>query len=896
MKKLVIFFVAIFAVLISVVIGAYIFRVPILHDAVPLLAHNYGVAIEEINIDSVNVRRMKVPSLVLIYSDQDITAKVSVKNINVEINPWTNVTNALESVQVDSLIVDIEATNYQANTSATNDRIIDWINSIPATLLAVDLLKLNYQLNDDNKIQFAGEVTRELDIAKLSGFIIAPDFPTTNIKLEFTKAGQLDLVLTNAQSEQDIFNAIGAVDINDNWLLFEGTSKLAITNLDKYLTALEKDLPFEVNALQVQFETKLEADLELNLSNVLQSLAAQIDLETNLFLGSEHFKLQQVKLDMRSQCAVQAVQFLECIMRQPLYATFEFTQTPALLQEYVDWREQNYLLEINPADKITASLDMQDETAFHLDGSLQAHMYSQNSKLNLNTKLSDVAFAGGVDSWQLSGNFHSEVDMKELISPVNASRIVAALRGRMRGNEENIQLHVNKGSKVVAQHTSFQDAIAKKVELLQQNDMLLTYVNKSGQWLGENVTYKILPVDLQRKESKLHSSSAEVKINKFMQKGEQLSAKGQIELDQIDITHQDVATVVSNTQVQFDLNNEYLNLDGNVAIGEQKALVEFQLAQDLDEGSGSLTAEMNSFQLTQSATVKQLVAETGLPMQFKTGQVVMNMEAGWEEETLDFPNILLDLKLRDITGDYAQNQFDNLNASIKLQGTKNWHLLEPMQVKIAEVNIGAPITDVSFGFDRVEKLIGSKPTVKLSELSAQMLDGSIYAKDIEIDLNQDVNEFSIYLFDLSLEKLLALNQTEDLIASGNFDGELPIRIQNDKFIVQKGWLRADENGGVIKYNRIEEVLVGNPNLELVADLLKDFRYNEMSAQVDLQPNGELLLATKLHGRSPNAELNKQVNLNFNIEFNLWKFLESARLLTRIDQDISKQILSTQGKK
>ena len=77
--------------------------------------------------------------------------------------------------------------------------------------------------------------------------------------------------------------------------------------------------------------------------------------------------------------------------------------------------------------------------------------------------------------------------------------------------------------------------------------------------------------------------------------------------------------------------------------------------------------------------------------------------------------------------------------------------------------------------------------------------------------------------------------------------------------------------------------------------LEDFQYQEMSAKVDLNSEGGLFLATKLHGRSPKAELNKQVNLNFNIEFNLWKFLESARLLTRIDQDVSKQILSKQKK-
>ena len=118
-----------------------------------------------------------------------------------------------------------------------------------------------------------------------------------------------------------------------------------------------------------------------------------------------------------------------------------------------------------------------------------------------------------------------------------------------------------------------------------------------------------------------------------------------------------------------------------------------------------------------------------------------------------------------------------------------------------------------------------------------------------------------------------------------------MRLDNGVLLIDEGWLRADETGGYIKYGRIGEVLAGNDNLQLVGEMLKDFRYNQMSAQVDLLSEGRLMLATKLHGRNPSAELNKQVNLNFNIDFNLWKFLESARLLTRIDQDITKQILS-----
>lgn len=91
---------------------------------------------------------------------------------------------------------------------------------------------------------------------------------------------------------------------------------------------------------------------------------------------------------------------------------------------------------------------------------------------------------------------------------------------------------------------------------------------------------------------------------------------------------------------------------------------------------------------------------------------------------------------------------------------------------------------------------------------------------------------------------------------------------------------------MIRYDGISEALSGNADLRLVAGLLKYFQYNELSARVNLNPAGALTLRSKLYGRGPEAEFDAPVNLNFNIDLDLWKFLESARLLTRIAEDIS----------
>ena len=303
-------------------------------------------------------------------------------------------------------------------------------------------------------------------------------------------------------------------------------------------------------------------------------------------------------------------------------------------------------------------------------------------------------------------------------------------------------------------------------------------------------------------------------------------------------------------------------------------------------------AKTDSITLANNEIISRRISDSGYPLQLKGGTLDLNVDANWNVNN-DESAITVKLLVDQVMGDYAQNQFSDFNMALEFIGQDGWKLKQAASIEIGVVNVGVPLKDVSMRLDRMEYGVQEQPLIKLSDLSASVLEGSIYSEQVELDLNQRVNMFSIFLSSLSLEKLIALNQTEDLVASGTLDGELPMRLDNGVLLIDGGWLRADESGGYIKYSRIGEVLVGNKNLQLVGELLENFQYNEMSAKVDLLSGGELTLATKLHGRSPNAELNKQVNLNFNIDFNLWKFLESARLLTRIDQDISEQILSNQ---
>ena len=289
--------------------------------------------------------------------------------------------------------------------------------------------------------------------------------------------------------------------------------------------------------------------------------------------------------------------------------------------------------------------------------------------------------------------------------------------------------------------------------------------------------------------------------------------------------------------------------------------------------------------LLNNATVARIISVSGFPLQLKDGSFGLSGDVNWNDDYQAL-RMALQLSAIKVSGDYAQNPFVNLNLDIGFEKDNGWLLSTPANLSIDALNVGLPLNDISLRVEEYRHNMGTRPVVKLADFKANILDGSIFSKKIEVDLNKPVNQFSLTLSDLSLASILALNRNEALQASGMINGELPLSLNEGVLQIDNGLLEADQRGGVIRYDGIGEALSGNADLRLVAGLLKHFQYNELSARVNLNPAGALTLRTKLYGRGPEAEFDTPVNLNFNIDLDLWKFLESARLLTRIAEDIS----------
>ena len=892
MKKVIIFIVSLLLIIAIGLVLAYMLRAPLLQSAGPLIADRLGMEIAELDIEELNLRQIVIPKFKARYSDQGRIMDVSIDGLVMRIDPWAGMRDAIKSVDIAGLEIGINAEN-ELSSSDSDLRAIELVSFIPATTLSVEHLTLTYQFSADKTLYYIGSIMRDQSSVLAAGLLSAPGNSKADIKLKINQNKYFDLSVVPLQPDGDSLQLRGEFELEDDWLLLDADGEVSVSELSRYLANFDVELPIDVKKADSQFEIKLEADLGLSVSDITQSIAMELELETSAQAAMEDHDVRHVKLDAHISCVVTMVRAADCVVRQPVRTQLEFLSSPAWLHEYFNWREKEYIAEIYPSDALKLRVVFDETLNVEVDGDMQVNMRAQNAPLVVDAKISELIGSSVGQSWRLQGKYNAKLDARGIVLPVEASRATASLKGVMEASDALVDVQIFKGAKFIAQQLKSPEFIANKVELTQQNNASIRYENKIERLQGDNIRYSFRPIELHGAGLNLTVNQGQILIRQLRQSKQQWQVQATVESDRIDLKKENVVVEFFDVQSNLELDQDQMRMHGNIGVGQKKSPLQFVGEHNIATSIGSGSVVLEVLPLAQNDLITQLIAGTGLPLQFKAGSVGMEIAANWDESSLQYPDTKIAVKLEQVAGDYAQNQFTGLNTIMALEGSRNWYLAKPLEVRIDNINAGVPIADISFGFDRVEKEDNKQPVVRLSELSAQVLDGSIYAQDIEIDLNQPVNEFSIYLSNLSLEKLLALNQTEDLIASGSFNGELPIRLDSDNFSIQAGWLKADENGGVIKYNRVEEILVGNPNLELVADLLKDFRYNEMSAQVDLHPDGNVLLSTKLHGRSPNSEFDKQVNLNFNIEFNLWKFLESARLLTRIDQDIGKQIISKQ---
>lgn len=226
-----------------------------------------------------------------------------------------------------------------------------------------------------------------------------------------------------------------------------------------------------------------------------------------------------------------------------------------------------------------------------------------------------------------------------------------------------------------------------------------------------------------------------------------------------------------------------------------------------------------------------------------------------------------------------------LSGTTFLRGSR---LDQSLKANIDTVAVGTPITDISL--DLRLNNITQKPSLDLKHAHLQLLGGSASVLPLFSRLDAEKISASVKISELSLQEILLLEQQPGLTGYGILDGELPLQFTPSGIRVVNGTL-ATRAPGVVQYKPDASIkALGQQNLGLgvALDALENFHFNHLSAKANYEPDGSLLLTTRIEGANPDWNQGQPVNFSINIEENILKLLETLQFADKLTQQIEKR--------
>ena len=251
------------------------------------------------------------------------------------------------------------------------------------------------------------------------------------------------------------------------------------------------------------------------------------------------------------------------------------------------------------------------------------------------------------------------------------------------------------------------------------------------------------------------------------------------------------------------------------------------------------------------------------------------------------------LELKDLSGNIGENHFQRLALSARWSGIDQWKTMQPIKVTLEKLESGFEVQDFTAQITLPKPTPIAQPALRIETVSARIFGGTLdLPKAVIWDFGAEGNALTLRARQWQLAELVALQQDENIYASGELEGELPVTMADGRVIIEKGYLRAMPPGGSIRYvaNEASQSLgKSSKELTLALDLLSDFQYQTLSTEVELDKEGKLLLGLSLAGRNPARFEGRQINFNINLEQNIDPLLQSLRVSDTLVEKIENRL-------
>jgi len=215
--------------------------------------------------------------------------------------------------------------------------------------------------------------------------------------------------------------------------------------------------------------------------------------------------------------------------------------------------------------------------------------------------------------------------------------------------------------------------------------------------------------------------------------------------------------------------------------------------------------------------------------------------------------------------------------------------LQELQRKTAggELNLVTPKGSLALWSDRKQPDVAT-----LTNFSAVFFDGTVGIDRVDYDMGKKTAATTLKLNNIPLQKLLDLQGTKKIYATGTIQGSIPVTMTDQYIEINDGAMNAESNGQIIYATSPEERAAANQGLRTTYEALSNFLYVELLSSISMAPDGKSLITIRLKGNNPDFQAGRPVELNLNVEQNLLDLMRSLTIPTNVEQIISEKALKS----
>ncbi|WP_459177476.1 YdbH family protein [Ewingella americana] len=211
---------------------------------------------------------------------------------------------------------------------------------------------------------------------------------------------------------------------------------------------------------------------------------------------------------------------------------------------------------------------------------------------------------------------------------------------------------------------------------------------------------------------------------------------------------------------------------------------------------------------------------------------------------------------------------------------------EPVMLRIREVNNLSKLENIT------ADLQGSYPwseqtPLTLSNLGVDMLRGHVSLSTLRMPQHDAA---VLKLDKINLSELFTALKPKQLVMSGNVSGELPLFVNNPKWIIRNGWIKNDGWLTLRLDPQFAEAMAsGNIANRLVIEWIHYLEIRQMQAQVNLDNLGELTMSSHVMGANTSDKKDREVILNYTHQENIYQLWRSLRFGDNLQEMLQQRM-------